>query len=160
MALHRWCSPASPDFLFPLPVDLFIPLGALCQDGTGTVTAGNSSPLTDGAAALVLSSRAKARELGLPVLAVVRSYADANQAPEWWACTLAVCCARFGLCHAVCAVDLLARAGSVRSNADANLAPEWWVCTRGCPCCRPVCAVYKGGPVNSCPVPWSPSPCL
>ena len=53
------------------------------QDGTGTVTAGNSSPLSDGAAALVLSSRAKARELGLPILAVVRSYADANQAPEW-----------------------------------------------------------------------------
>ena len=53
------------------------------QDGQGSVTAGNASPMTDGAAALVLASRAKAQELGLPVLAVVRAHADANQAPEW-----------------------------------------------------------------------------
>jgi len=41
-------------------------------DGTGTVTAGNSSTLNDGAAAVVLMSESKARELGLqPVLEVV-----------------------------------------------------------------------------------------
>ena len=39
--------------------------------------------MTDGAAALVLASRAAARRMGLPVLAVIRSQADANQAPEW-----------------------------------------------------------------------------
>ncbi|MGN6403954.1 acetyl-CoA C-acetyltransferase [Sinomonas sp.] len=37
----------------------------------GTITAGNSSPLSDGAAALVLASRAYAEERGLPWLAVV-----------------------------------------------------------------------------------------
>lgn len=37
----------------------------------GTITAGNSSPLSDGAAALVVTSRAYAEERGLPVLATV-----------------------------------------------------------------------------------------
>lgn len=37
----------------------------------GTLTAGNSSPLSDGAAALVLTSRANAERLGLPWLAIV-----------------------------------------------------------------------------------------
>ncbi len=37
----------------------------------GAITAGNSSPLSDGAAALVVSTRARAEELGAPVLAVV-----------------------------------------------------------------------------------------
>lgn len=37
----------------------------------GTITAGNSSPLSDGAAALVLTTRAKAEELGLSWIAVV-----------------------------------------------------------------------------------------
>lgn len=50
----------------------------------GAVTAGNSSPITDGACALVLVSAAKAAELGCPVLAVIRGYGDANQDPEWF----------------------------------------------------------------------------
>lgn len=50
----------------------------------GTVTAGNASTINDGAAALVLMSREKANALGLKPLAVVRSYADAEQAPEWF----------------------------------------------------------------------------
>ncbi len=41
----------------------------------GTVTAGNSSPLTDGAAALVLMSEEKARAEGLAPLGFLRSYA-------------------------------------------------------------------------------------
>jgi acetyl-CoA acyltransferase len=41
----------------------------------GTVTAGNSSPLTDGAASVLVVSEAKARSLGLAPKAVVRSYA-------------------------------------------------------------------------------------
>ncbi|KAF9971431.1 erg10, acetyl-CoA C-acetyltransferase [Actinomortierella ambigua] len=48
----------------------------------GTVTAGNSSPLSDGAAAIVLISGAKARELGIPVIALVRGYGDAEHRPE------------------------------------------------------------------------------
>ncbi len=50
----------------------------------GTVTAANASTLNDGAAALVLMSRAKAEELGLKPLARILSYADAQQAPEWF----------------------------------------------------------------------------
>ncbi|WP_104052753.1 MULTISPECIES: acetyl-CoA C-acetyltransferase [unclassified Arthrobacter] len=40
-------------------------------DPEGTITAGNSSPLSDGAAALILTTRAYAEENGLDVLAVV-----------------------------------------------------------------------------------------
>ncbi len=40
----------------------------------GTVTAGNASGINDGAAAVVVTSREKANELGLPVLAKIRSY--------------------------------------------------------------------------------------
>ncbi|HZZ36719.1 MAG TPA: acetyl-CoA C-acyltransferase, partial [Caulobacteraceae bacterium] len=47
----------------------------------GTVTAANASGLNDGAAALVLTSVARARELGLPVLAHVKSYASAGLDP-------------------------------------------------------------------------------
>ncbi|TKK68970.1 acetyl-CoA C-acyltransferase [Ilyomonas limi] len=50
----------------------------------GTVTAANASTMNDGAAALVLMSRNKANELGLQPLAIIRSYADAEQAPEWF----------------------------------------------------------------------------
>ncbi len=39
-------------------------------DKEGTITAGNSSPLSDGASALVLTSRATAEQLGLTILAV------------------------------------------------------------------------------------------
>uniref|UniRef100_A0A0D6QXS3 Acetyl-CoA C-acetyltransferase n=1 Tax=Araucaria cunninghamii TaxID=56994 RepID=A0A0D6QXS3_ARACU len=48
----------------------------------GTVTAGNASTISDGAAALVLVSGEKARELGLQVIAKITGYADAAQAPE------------------------------------------------------------------------------
>jgi len=48
----------------------------------GTVTAGNSSPLTDGAAALVLASEEKARALGLAPLGYVRAYAFAALDPS------------------------------------------------------------------------------
>ena len=48
----------------------------------GTATAANSSTINDGAAAVVLMSRAKADELGLKPLATIKSYADAAQKPE------------------------------------------------------------------------------
>lgn len=53
----------------------------------GTVTAANASTMNDGAAALVLMSKEKMEALGLKPLAKVRSYADAEQAPEWFTTT-------------------------------------------------------------------------
>jgi acetyl-CoA C-acetyltransferase len=56
----------------------------------GTVTAANASTMNDGAAALVLMSKEKAEELGLKPIAKIRSYADAEQAPEWFTTTPAL----------------------------------------------------------------------
>ncbi|HPG12055.1 MAG TPA: acetyl-CoA C-acyltransferase [Chitinophagaceae bacterium] len=53
----------------------------------GTVTAANASTMNDGAAALVLMSKEKAEELNLKPIAKVVSYADAEQAPEWFTTT-------------------------------------------------------------------------
>ncbi len=53
----------------------------------GTVTAANASTMNDGAAALVLMSGDKMRELGLKPIAKIVSYADAEQAPEWFTTT-------------------------------------------------------------------------
>jgi acetyl-CoA C-acetyltransferase len=50
----------------------------------GTVTAANASTINDGAAALVLMSADKAKELGLKPLATIKSYADAAQEPKWF----------------------------------------------------------------------------
>jgi acetyl-CoA C-acetyltransferase len=50
----------------------------------GTVTAANASTLNDGAAALVLMSKEKAKELGLEPIGRILGYADAQQAPEWF----------------------------------------------------------------------------
>ena len=50
----------------------------------GTVTAANASTMNDGAAALVLMSNEKADALGLKPIAKILSYADAEQAPEWF----------------------------------------------------------------------------
>ncbi len=50
----------------------------------GSVTAANASTMNDGASALILMSREKAESLGLTPIAVVRGYADAEQAPEWF----------------------------------------------------------------------------
>jgi len=47
----------------------------------GTVTAGNASSLNDGAAAVMLMSAAKAQQLGLPVLARIKAYANAGVDP-------------------------------------------------------------------------------
>jgi acetyl-CoA acyltransferase len=49
---------------------------------TGTITAGNSCPLTDGAAVLLLMSRAKAEALGYKPQAKICSYAFAGLEPE------------------------------------------------------------------------------
>ncbi|HUX43118.1 MAG TPA: thiolase family protein, partial [Terracidiphilus sp.] len=53
------------------------------QEG-GTVTAGNAPSVSDGAAALVVTSAERARELGLRPLAVIRAQATSGRAPEWF----------------------------------------------------------------------------
>ncbi|WP_341931994.1 acetyl-CoA C-acetyltransferase [Streptococcus pluranimalium] len=52
----------------------------------GTVTAGNASGINDGAAAVVVMSREKAEELGLEILASIKSYASAGLEPELMGC--------------------------------------------------------------------------
>ncbi|MEE1869288.1 MULTISPECIES: acetyl-CoA C-acetyltransferase [Pseudomonas] len=47
----------------------------------GSVTAGNASSLNDGAAAVMLMSAAKAQQLGLPILARIKAYANAGVDP-------------------------------------------------------------------------------
>ena len=53
-------------------------------DKNGTVTAANASTLNDGAAALLLMSSEKAKELAIKPLAKIRSYADAAHQPKWF----------------------------------------------------------------------------
>lgn len=53
----------------------------------GSVTAANASTINDGAAALVLMSKEKAESLRLKPIAKILSYADAEQAPEWFTTT-------------------------------------------------------------------------
>ena len=50
----------------------------------GTVTAASSSPISDGASAVVVMSRRKADELGLKPLVRILAYADAEQEPQWF----------------------------------------------------------------------------
>ena len=50
----------------------------------GTITAANASTMNDGAAAVVLMSQEKAEALGIKPIAILKSYADAEQAPEWF----------------------------------------------------------------------------
>jgi acetyl-CoA C-acetyltransferase len=56
---------------------------AFQTDGTGTVTAGNSPGITDGAAALVLASADEVARQGLTPMARIVGYAQADVAPEW-----------------------------------------------------------------------------
>ncbi len=50
----------------------------------GTVTAANASTINDGAAAMVIMSGDKMKELGLKPLARIVAYGDGAQAPEWF----------------------------------------------------------------------------
>lgn len=52
----------------------------------GSVTAGNSSGINDGAAAVVVMSAEKVKELGVPVLATIKSYASAGLDPKVMGC--------------------------------------------------------------------------
>jgi acetyl-CoA C-acetyltransferase len=53
----------------------------------GTVTAANASTINDGAAALVLMSEEKVKELGVTPLARIAGFADAEQEPKWFTTT-------------------------------------------------------------------------
>ena len=48
----------------------------------GSVTAGNSSGINDGAAMLILTHKQKARELNLPILATLKSFANVGVNPK------------------------------------------------------------------------------
>ena len=50
----------------------------------GTVTAGNAPGVSDGAAAVVVTSAARAQELGLKPMVIIRAQATAGRAPEWF----------------------------------------------------------------------------
>lgn len=56
----------------------------------GTITAANASTMNDGAAAVVLVSGEKCKEWNLKPMAKIVSYADAEQAPEWFTTTPAL----------------------------------------------------------------------
>lgn len=54
---------------------------AFKRDG-GTVTAANASVIADGAAAVIVTSVARAKKEGYPIQAIIKSYADAALKPE------------------------------------------------------------------------------
>jgi acetyl-CoA C-acetyltransferase len=76
-------------------------------DPEGTVTAANSSSINDGAAALVLTTAAHARELGREPLARIVAHSSFAQEPEWFT-TAPVAAAR----------NVLERAGLAASEID------------------------------------------
>ncbi|KAJ5180386.1 Thiolase-like subgroup [Penicillium capsulatum] len=76
--------------------------------GSGTVTAPNSSPLNDGAAAVVLVSEAKVKELGLKPIAKIRGWGDAEQKPS-----------KFTTAPALAIPKALKHAGVTQESVDA-----------------------------------------
>ncbi len=79
----------------------------------GTVTAGNASGLNDGAAAVVVMSEARAKQLGLPVLARIKAYASAGVEPT-----------RFGIGPVPASQRCLAKAGWQAGELDLVEANE------------------------------------
>ncbi len=75
---------------------------------SGTVTAGNSSQITDGAVALLLMSEARARELGYVPLGYLKAYAFAGVEPH-----------RMGIGPAHAIPQVLKKAGMTMSDIDA-----------------------------------------
>ncbi|GLC34123.1 3-ketoacyl-CoA thiolase 2, peroxisomal [Pleodorina starrii] len=73
----------------------------------GTTTAGNSSQVTDGAAAVLMMTRAEARRRGLPILAIFRSFAAVGVDPSI-----------MGIGPAVAIPEAVARAGLTLDDID------------------------------------------
>jgi acetyl-CoA C-acetyltransferase len=69
---------------FAAPLDKMAGLKPAFQKEGGTVTAANSSKINDGAAALVIASPEKARELGAKPLARIVDWCGVAQDPEWF----------------------------------------------------------------------------
>src|SRR4029078_5021179 len=65
-------------------VEAYAKLRTVFDRKFGTVTAGNSSPLTDGASALLLMTESKAKALGYVPLGYLRSWAYAALDPGGW----------------------------------------------------------------------------
>ncbi len=76
-------------------------------DPKGTVTAGNASQINDGAAAVVVMSSEKAKELGLEPIAYVREWAVAGVDPDV-----------MGIAPAVAVPKLLAKTGLDKDDID------------------------------------------
>jgi acetyl-CoA acyltransferase len=64
-------------------LEKYAPLKPVFDRRHGSVTAGNSSPLTDGASALVLMKESVARALGIETIGYIKSYAFAALDPNW-----------------------------------------------------------------------------
>lgn len=73
----------------------------------GTITAPNAAPINDGAAAVVLASEAKVKELGLKPLAKILGFADAAREPE-----------RFTTAPALAIPKAIAKAGLKPEDVD------------------------------------------
>jgi acetyl-CoA acyltransferase len=98
----------------------------------GTVTAGNSSPLTDGGSAVLLMSEERAKSLGYEPLAFIRSYAYAALDPGEQLLMGPVLAAPVALKRAglgLADMDLVemheAFAAQVLSNLRGFVSPEW-----------------------------------
>ncbi|AUR51094.1 acetyl-CoA C-acetyltransferase [Aquella oligotrophica] len=73
---------AKDEFIKPgVTVDALAKLKPAFKKEGGTVTAGNASGINDGAAAVMMMSEAKAKELGLKPLAYIKAYASAGLDP-------------------------------------------------------------------------------
>ncbi|MGH7582503.1 MAG: acetyl-CoA C-acyltransferase [Gemmatimonadales bacterium] len=98
----------------------------------GSVTAGNSSPLTDGASTTLIMAEAKARALGYRPLAAIRSYAVSAVDPGWQllmgpAYAVPVALRRAGITWDQLGLVEIheAFAAQVLSNVQAWSSPEW-----------------------------------
>ncbi|MDQ2979358.1 MAG: acetyl-CoA C-acyltransferase, partial [Acidobacteriota bacterium] len=69
---------------FAAPLDRMAGLKPAFQKEGGTVTAANSSKINDGAAAMVIASAEKSRELGAKPLARIVDWCGVAQDPEWF----------------------------------------------------------------------------
>ena len=98
----------------------------------GTLTAGNASALSDGAAAVVLASGAAVRRLGLKPLARVRGFADAAQDPREFttapAAAVRAALERSGACPRCLGVHLRLRVGH---GGPAACRLVHWAASRG-----------------------------
>ena len=82
-------------------------LKPMFEPGTGSVTAGNSCPITDGACALILMPAARARAMGMSPLGYIRDYSVAGCEPR-----------RMGLGPVFAAEKLMSRHGLALSDFD------------------------------------------